>query len=87
MKKSEILAIENVKRINEVLRTERNDALALAQERREDANRLRVLLDEAVVMLKDAKGLLNGTDADGKARCAERIGQLLDKVAEKYPYE
>lgn len=37
MKRSEILAVENAKRIANQLRAERNDAVALAQERREQA--------------------------------------------------
>ncbi len=37
MKRSEILAVENAKRIATQLREERNDAVALAQERREQA--------------------------------------------------
>jgi hypothetical protein len=35
LKKSEVLAIENIKRIADQIRSERNDALALAQEMRE----------------------------------------------------
>jgi hypothetical protein len=35
LKKSEVLAIENIKRIADQIRSERNDALALAQELRE----------------------------------------------------
>jgi hypothetical protein len=35
LKKSEVLAIENIKRIADQIRSERNDAFALAQELRE----------------------------------------------------
>jgi hypothetical protein len=51
VKKSEILAIENVKRIADQLRTERNDAQALAQVIRERLERARVLLAEANAVL------------------------------------
>lgn len=37
VKRSETLAVENAKRIAAQLRAERNDAIALAQERREQA--------------------------------------------------
>lgn len=39
LKRSEILAVENAKRIAAQLRAERNDAVALAQIRREQAER------------------------------------------------
>ncbi len=39
LKRSQILAIENAKRIAQQLRVERNDAIALAQVRREQAER------------------------------------------------
>ena len=47
LKRSEILAIENVKRIADQLRSERNDALALAQLRREQLEKSKALLVEA----------------------------------------
>ena len=56
VKKSEILAIENVKRIADQLRTERNDALALAQVVRERLERARVLLAEANEALAASSG-------------------------------
>jgi hypothetical protein len=46
LKRSEVLAIENVRRIAEKLRTERNDAVALAQVRREQ-------LGQALELLRD----------------------------------
>jgi len=46
LKRSEVLAIENVRRIAEQLRAERNDAVALAQVRREQ-------LVQAIALLRD----------------------------------
>lgn len=51
-KRSEELAIENVKRIADVLRSERNDAIALAQVKREEADTYKALLKRAVGILK-----------------------------------
>lgn len=56
-KRSEELAIENVKRIADLLRTERNDAIALAQVRREEANRYRNLVLEAGRLLEAVQGV------------------------------
>ena len=47
-KKSEILAVENVRRIAEQLRTERNDAVALGQVRREQLSTAISLIKEAL---------------------------------------
>lgn len=47
LKRSELLAIENVKRIAEQLRSERNDARAAAQLYQERADTLAALLREA----------------------------------------
>ena len=66
MKKSEILAIENVRRIAEQLRTERNDAIALAQVRREQLGR-------AVSLLRD----LSAHQAELPAELIERIDGFL----------
>lgn len=55
-KRSEELAVENVKRIADVLRTERNDAIALAQVRREEVVRYRSLLKDARRLLEEAQG-------------------------------
>ena len=55
-KRSEELAIENVKRIADVLRSERNDALALAQVKREEADTYKALLKRAVGVLRQAAG-------------------------------
>lgn len=49
MKRSEMLAVENVRRITEQMRSERNDAIALAQVRREQ-------LGSAVTLLKQIVG-------------------------------
>jgi hypothetical protein len=48
LKRSEILAIENVRRIAEQLRAERNDAVALAQVRREQLGQAIDLLQAVV---------------------------------------
>ena len=53
-KRSEDLAVENVKRIADLLRTERNDAIALAQVKREETERFRKLVDEARGLLTEA---------------------------------
>lgn len=55
-KRSEELAIENVKRIADVLRSERNDAIALAQIKREEADTYKALLKRAVGVLRQAAG-------------------------------
>jgi hypothetical protein len=52
-RKSEILADENVRRIAEQLRGERNDALALAQSNAESVARAVALLGEARRLLPD----------------------------------
>ena len=51
LKRSQILAIENVKRIADQLRSERNDAWASAQIERERADRFAALLREGRAML------------------------------------
>jgi hypothetical protein len=57
-KRSEVLAIENIRRIAEQLRAERNDALALAQAKT-------VALATAVALLAEARaGLPKGDLAD-----------------------
>jgi hypothetical protein len=55
-KRSEELAVENVRRITEVLRTERNDAIALAQVKREEAGRYRGMVKDARKLLELAQG-------------------------------
>lgn len=57
VKKSEILAIENVKRIADVLRVERNDAIAWTQELNEE-------LEIAVALLHRASAALADVDVD-----------------------
>jgi len=71
LKKSEVLAIENIKRIADQIRSERNDALALAQEMREK-------VDAAVAGLTDLKAMI-GQTASGSA-AAEKIDGLLSKL-------
>jgi hypothetical protein len=56
VKKSEILAIENVKRIANQIRSERNDALALAQIMRERVDHARSLLEESKIILSESRG-------------------------------
>lgn len=70
LKKSEVLAIENIKRIADQIRSERNDALALAQEMREK-------VEVAVAGLSELKGLVAPT-APGAA--VEKIDSLLAKL-------
>ena len=58
LKRSETLAIENVRRIAEQLRSERNDAIALGQVLREDLETALSLLRElsaANVAMSDAQ--------------------------------
>jgi hypothetical protein len=58
LKRSESLAIENVRRIAEQLRSERNDAIALGQVLREDLETALILLRElsaANVAMSDAQ--------------------------------
>ncbi len=69
MKRSESLALDNVKRIASQLRSERNEALAAAQEHFERARRLAERLREA----RAALGRL-GADAD----LLSRIDEALD---------
>ena len=54
------LAIENVKRIADLLRTERNDAIALAQVRREEVVKGRKLLQEARALLEESQASVPG---------------------------
>ena len=61
-KRSEELAVENVRRIADLLRTERNDAIALAQVRREELVRCNTLLKEARRLLEAAQA--NALPAD-----------------------
>jgi len=70
LKRSEVLAIENVKRIANQLRSERNDALALAQIRREE-------LEVARQLLRECKGILDGLQDTAAAALAERIDQHM----------
>ena len=53
MKKSEHLAVENVRRITEQLRTERNDALGLAQVRREQLETAKSILRDLLPLAKE----------------------------------
>jgi hypothetical protein len=58
LKRTESLAIENVRRIAEQLRSERNDAIALGQVLREDLETALILLRElsaANVAMSDAQ--------------------------------
>ena len=67
LKKSEVLAIENIKRIADRIRSERNDALALAQEMRER-------IETAVAGLGEIKSLL------GQAAPADSVGEKIDSL-------
>jgi hypothetical protein len=70
LKKSEVLAIENIKRIADQIRSERNDALALAQELREK-------LESAVTGLTALKAMI-GTSAPGTV--VEQIDTLVERL-------
>ena len=59
-KRSESLAIENVKRIADVLRSERNDSLALAQLKRQESDTLREQLLRTKSVLNQIKSSLDG---------------------------
>jgi hypothetical protein len=52
LKRSTILAVENVKRIADQLRSERNDAFALAQVQRERGDRLTLVFEETADELR-----------------------------------
>lgn len=62
LKRSQILAIENAKRIAQQLRAERNDAVALAQIRREQAERAVALCRRALAG-EDRQSLLSEIEA------------------------
>ena len=66
-KRAESLAVENVKRIADVLRSERNDAIALAQVRREELEQHKKLLMEARHLLEAAQATVP-EDLGGKIR-------------------
>jgi hypothetical protein len=67
LRKSEVLAIENIKRIADQIRSERNDALALAQEMRDR-------VEAAVTGLGEIKSLL------GQAMPADAVSQKIDSL-------
>ena len=73
LKRSEILAIDNVKRIADQLRSERNDALALAQIMRERT-------DNAHTLLVDARALL--AENEGAFELRQRIDAYLAKTTD-----
>lgn len=60
-KRSETLALDNMRNIVNQARAERNDAVALAQDRR-------MLLDDAAALLVEARGRLGDADAALAAR-------------------
>ena len=74
LKRSEVLAIENVKRIADQLRSERNDAVALAQVMRERADGAVGLLNESI------KSLGNGPE---HAELLQRIEDFLKKIGDQ----
>ena len=71
LKKSEVLAIENIKRIADQIRTERNDALALAQEMREK-------VELAMTGLTEIKAVI--AEAGPGSAAADKIDSLLSKL-------
>lgn len=72
-KRTEELAIENVKRIADVLRAERNDAIGLAQVKREQADSYRKLLEKIQQALSDASCNCDGTAKEIIKACREEI--------------
>ncbi len=63
-KRAEEQAVENVRRITELLREERNNALAMAQIRREELVKANAALKEAAELLKAAAGSAPADTAD-----------------------
>lgn len=85
MKKSEQFALENIKRISEVLRNERNEALALAQVKREEADKYQSLLAalepvllEIRVVLRESASRLDPTT--GHVDLSARIRSCLAQI-------
>jgi hypothetical protein len=77
-KRSVVLAVENVKRIADQLRSERNDALALAQVDRERGDKLAALLADAREVMRSLQGDL-APEANARIDALlERIGRSLD---------
>lgn len=62
-KRAEELAVENVRRITELLREERNNATALAQIRREELEKAKALLKEALAHVPAASDLAGKINA------------------------
>lgn len=78
LKRSTILAIENVKRIADQLRSERNDAFALAQVQRERGDRLTRVLEETAAELR---GIAAAQSPEMQARLRLLIDHLDQTVA------
>ncbi|MFL2771693.1 MAG: hypothetical protein ACJZ9F_11860 [Rhodospirillaceae bacterium] len=76
-KRSESLAIENVKRIADVLRSERNDSLALAQLKRQESDTLREQLLRTKSVLNQIKSSLDGEVLDQAEKCLNEIDETL----------
>ncbi len=72
-KRAEEQAVENVRRITELLREERNNALAMAQIRREE-------LVKANASLKEAAELLGAAAGSAPAEFAGKIRAFLAKL-------
>jgi hypothetical protein len=72
-KRAEEQAVENVRRITELLREERNNALAMAQIRREELVKANASLKEAADLLKSAAG-------SAPAETAGKIHAFLAKL-------
>lgn len=85
MKKSEQLALENVRRITEVLRVERNEALALAQVKREEAEESKALLEEYHALIEDIREFLStltkpSADGQESAPLERRVRKKLERI-------
>jgi len=79
-KRAESLAVENIKRIADTLRTERNEALALAQIKRQEADAFRKHLEGAKEVIQSAISKLEGDNlATAQAWLAEIEASLSDQ--------
>ena len=76
-KRAESIAVENVKRIADMLRTERNEALALAQIKRQQADIFRSHLERAQTIIEGAIPSLQGNElVEANAFLAEIENEL-----------
>lgn len=72
-KRAESLALENVKRIADVLRAERNDAIGLAQIKRQEADKYKEQLERT-------KAVLQGLVPELEDKAREAVNTCLTEV-------